>query len=133
MKAGRSLQEVLMELEHQNKAKKDYIAPAQGMKLERDGRTFLMGTQTPFATIPLFHRQLASALSIPMKYYDLMQKEKPELLAENVNAWLGTRQNNYMVHSMDHGRCCPSGTDGSTIWRSLRRCCRCSREMTDTA
>ena len=86
MKAGRSLQEVLMELEHQNKAKKDYIAPAQGMKLERDGRTFLMGTQTPFATIPLFHRQLASALSIPMKYYDLMQKEKPELLAENVNA-----------------------------------------------
>ena len=103
MKAGRSLQEVLMELEHQNKAKKDYIAPAQGMKLERDGRTFLMGTQTPFATIPLFHRQLASALSIPMKYYDLMQKEKPELLAENVNAWLGTRQNNYMVHSMDYG------------------------------
>lgn len=36
MKAGRNLQEVLMELQRQNQAKKDYIAPAQSMKLEKD-------------------------------------------------------------------------------------------------
>lgn len=103
MKAGRSLQEVLMELDRQNKAKKDYIAPAQSMKLEKDGRTFQMGNEKTFSTTELFHRQMASALSIPAKYYDLMQKEKPELLAENVNSWLDTRQNNYMVRSMDYG------------------------------
>ena len=103
MKAGRSLQEVLVELNRQNKAKKDYIAPAQSMKLEKDGRTFQMGHEKTFATTELFHRQMASALSIPAKYYDLMQKEKPELLAENVNSWLDTRQNNYMVRSMDYG------------------------------
>ena len=87
MKVGRSLQEVLMELQRQNQAKKDYIAPAQSMRLEKDGRTFQMGEQAPFATTQLFHRQLASTLAIPAKYYDLMQKEKPELLAENVNSW----------------------------------------------
>lgn len=103
MKAGRNLQEVLMELQRQNQAKKDYIAPAQSMKLEKDGRTFQMGGQAHFATTQLFHRQLASTLAIPAKYYDLMQKEKPELLAENVNAWLDTRQSNYMIRSMDYG------------------------------
>lgn len=45
----------------------------------------------------------ASTLAIPAKYYDLMQKEKPELLAENVNVWLDTRQSNYMIRSMDYG------------------------------
>lgn len=103
MKVGRSLQEVLMELQRQNRAKKDYIAPAQSMRLEKDGRTFQMGEQAPFATTQLFHRQLASTLAIPAKYYDLMQKEKPELLAENVNVWLDTRQSNYMIRSMDYG------------------------------
>lgn len=103
MKVGRSLQEVLMELQRQNQAKKDYIAPAQSMRLEKDGRTFQMGEQAPFATTQLFHRQLASTLAIPAKYYDLMQKEKPELLAENVNVWLDTRQSNYMIRSMDYG------------------------------
>ena len=88
MKAGRSLQEVLMELQRQNQAKKDYIAPAQ---------------EKIFSTTELFHRQLASTLAIPAKYYDLMQKEKPELLAENANAWLDTRQSNYMIRSMDYG------------------------------
>lgn len=72
MKVGRSLQEVLMELQRQNQAKKDYIAPAQSMRLEKDGRTFQMGEQAPFATTQLFHRQLASTLAIPAKYYDLM-------------------------------------------------------------
>lgn len=44
MKVGRSLQEVLMELQRQNQAKKDYIAPAQSMRLEKDGRTFQIRT-----------------------------------------------------------------------------------------
>lgn len=103
MKAGRSLQEVLTELNLQNQAKKDYIVPAQSMSLEKDGQTFLIGGQNAFSTTPLFHRQLASTLGIPAKYYDLMQEEKPELLAENVNSWLDTRQNNYMIRSMDYG------------------------------
>lgn len=56
-----------------------------------------------FGTTPLFHRQVASALGIPAKYYDLMQAQKPTLLAENVNAWFGDKTNSYMVRSMDYG------------------------------
>ena len=36
MKTGRNLQEVLVELNRQNKAKQDFISPAQGMRLRED-------------------------------------------------------------------------------------------------
>ena len=40
MKQGRALPEVLMELQRQNAAKQDYIAPAQSFHLSEDGQTF---------------------------------------------------------------------------------------------
>jgi len=99
MKTGRDLREVLVELNRQQAEKRDYISPSSSLSLRPDGRTFSMGEKT-FSTTDLFHRQVASALSIPVKYYDLMQAEKPDLLAENVNAWMSTRDQNYMVRSM---------------------------------
>ena len=104
MKTGRNLQEVLVELDRQNKAKQDFISPAQGMRLREDGHTFELNhlttdRQMTFGTTSLFHRQVASALGIPAKYYDLMQSQKPELLAENVNAWFADRTSSYMVRS----------------------------------
>ena len=108
MKTGRNLQEVLVELNRQNQAKQDFISPAQGMHLREDGHTFEINhlttnQQEVFGTTSLFHRQVASALGIPAKYYDLMQKEKPELLAENVNSWFADKPSSYMVRSMDYG------------------------------
>ena len=108
MKTGRNLQEVLVELDRQNKAKQDFISPAQGMRLREDGHTFELNhlttdRQMTFGTTSLFHRQVASALGIPAKYYDLMQSQKPELLAENVNAWFADRSSSYMVRSLDYG------------------------------
>lgn len=107
MKTGRNLNEVMMELDRQNKAKKDYIGPAQAFRLHEDGQTFEIGHATGdgerFGTTRLFHRQVASALNIPAKYYDLMQAQKPELLAENVNTWFSDRDGSYMVRSMDYG------------------------------
>lgn len=108
MKQGRTLPEVLMELQRQNTAKQDFIGPAQSFRLEPDGSTFgithlTTGQQEVFGTTDLFHRQVGSALGIPAKYYDLMKKQKPELLAENVNAWFGDRDQSYMIRSMDYG------------------------------
>ena len=82
MKQGRSLPEVLTELQRQNAAKRDFISPAQAFTLRPDGETFEMhhqntGSQEVFGTTDLFHRQIGSALNIPAKYYDLMRKEKP--------------------------------------------------------
>ena len=100
MKTGRELKEVLVELQRQQEAKRDYISPASSLSLAPDGRTLTMGGQK-FGTTDLFHRQVASTLNIPAKYYDLMQAEKPDLLAENVNAWMSTRDQNYMIRSLD--------------------------------
>ena len=129
MKTGRNLQEVLVELNRQNQAKQDFISPAQGMRLREDGHTFEINhlttsQQEVFGTTSLFHRQVASALGIPAKYYDLMQSQKPELLAENVNAWFADKPGSYMVRSMDYG--------AGQVARAPHRCCRCSPATTST-
>ena len=99
MKTGRSLNEVLVELQRQQAEKRDYISPSISLSLRPDGRTLSMGEQE-FGTTELFHRQVSASLNIPAKYYDLMQREKPALLAENVNEWMSTRDQNYMVRSL---------------------------------
>ena len=104
MKQGKPLPEVLSELQYQNKMKRDYVAPAKAFRLEDNGETFTLsrndGTQEMFNTTDLFHRQIGSTLDIPAKYYDQMRKLKPELLARNVNAWFGDREQNYMIRAM---------------------------------
>ena len=106
MKQGKSLPEVLAELQRQNGLKRDYIAPATAFKLENDGETFVLshndGKRENFDMTDLFHRQIGSTLEIPAKYYDAMRKQKPELLAQNVNAWFGDREQSYMVRSMSY-------------------------------
>lgn len=102
MKSGRPLPDVLTELHRQQEAKRDYISPATDFTLAPDGTTFSMGNNLSFATTDLFHRQVASILNIPTKYYDLMAKEKPSLLADNVNTWFSTRKQSFMVRSMEY-------------------------------
>ena len=74
MKTGRELPEVLVELQRQQAEKRDYISPSFSLSLQPDGRTLAMG-EKEFGTTELFHRQVASSLNIPAKYYDLMQRE----------------------------------------------------------
>ena len=115
MKQGRTLSEVMTELKRQEDVKRDYISPAASLELQEDGSTLYMNspqsqaastriiTRETLGTTELFHRQMGSALNIPAKYYDLMRKEKPELLAENVNTWLSEKNQSYMIRSMDYG------------------------------
>lgn len=103
MKQGRTLPEVLTELQRQNAAKQDYIGAAEAFRLDDDGSTFRIGNDHSFGTTQLFHRQVASALGIPAKYYDMMQKQKPDLLADNVNAWFSDKDSSYMVRTLDYG------------------------------
>ena len=92
MGKGRNLNDVIIELEKQNTAKEDYIAPARGMRMWDDGNTFEINhlkskEKMSFKSTKVLHRQIGNALNIPAKYYDLMQEQKPELLARNVNTW----------------------------------------------
>ena len=108
MKQGDTLQNVLLRLKDEAQRKRDFISPAPALMLHDDGRTLEISNDRNcvrelLGTTDLFHRQVASALNIPAKYYDLMQREKPDLLAANVNAWMNARDVNYMVRTLDYG------------------------------
>lgn len=107
MKKGRSLNGLVTELERQHRAIADFIAPAQGMRMQDDGSTFEINhlqtrEKQEFNASNILHRQIGSTLNIPAKYYDLMREEKPDLLARNVNAWFSDLDNNYMVRSFQY-------------------------------
>ena len=105
--AGRSLNEVIIDLEHQHSAKEDFIAPARGMRMQEDGATFEIkhlktGEKKKFESSRVLHNQISSALKIPGKYYELMRNEKPELLSRNINTWFADMEGSYMVRSFQY-------------------------------
>ena len=95
MKVGRNLQDLAAELERRAESKRDYKAPASKITLEaeREGSApavvmNLAGVDS-FPIEPYAHGQLASYAGVPKKYYDRMLSDAPDLLAKNVNNWLG--------------------------------------------
>ncbi len=107
MKQGRQLPDMLNELKRQDACKKDLLVPAQMLNMQRDAQTIFTlddGGSAPLSMgmTDLFHRQLGGAMKIPADYYDRMQAEMPWLLSTNVNAWLATMENSFMIRTMDY-------------------------------
>lgn len=106
MKSDKSVGAVLAEVQQQHQRRRDFISHAQNLRMQEDGSTLLMengGNSMAFEVNDLTHSQLGSAMGIPAKYYEQMRKLKPGLLADNVNAWLGEKDQSYMVRSYDQG------------------------------
>lgn len=105
MKAGRTLQQLAVELARQQKAKRDFIVGTRSMCMSEMAECFrLLPESEPemtFRMSDLFHRQLGSALGIPAKYYDKMQAEHPALLAQNVNGWFEKTPAKHTVRTLD--------------------------------
>lgn len=107
MKQGRTLQEVAAELERQSHSKRDFIVDAGAIRVSDDASALSLlhadgdDLSERFGMTGLFHRQLGSALGIPSKYYDKMQRELPSLLAWNVNGWLETRDSRQTIRTLD--------------------------------
>src|SRR5262245_13493457 len=106
MKAGVSIAELAQEIERQQAAKRDYVAPAQVMRLDwndDDELALRLGDDLEVPDIKdLAHRQIGEFTGIPAKYYDRMKAEKPELLAANVNHWLAASDKRRMVRTLDN-------------------------------
>lgn len=104
-KQGRTLQELAAELQRQQDAKKDYIAPQGAIEaqVQADASIALVGLNgAPKGISPYAHGQLADHLEIPKRYYDRMLATKPELLATNINEWLHhDPQNARLVRTLD--------------------------------
>lgn len=109
MKKGITLNELAAEIFRQKKVMEDYIVESSKLYMDAENGSPLiriLDGEGNDRILPLgigvyAHRQLASHLSIPQNYYNLMLKEKPELLSVNVNEWLAGSKDRRMLRTLD--------------------------------
>lgn len=108
MKTGKSITELAMEIERQQNAKRDFVAPTDHLEVgvKSDEKTLTLtvgknGSATQHGLNRLALQQIAEHTSIPQKYMDLMALSAPELLARNVNHWFHKNPDDRMVRTMD--------------------------------
>jgi hypothetical protein len=77
MKAGRTLQELAIELDRQQKAKRDLIVETGALRMDADetGIRLDVGGREVFGINDIAHRQFGQHLKIPAPYYDRMRVE----------------------------------------------------------
>lgn len=109
MKIGITLNELATEIFRQKKVMEDYIVESSKLYMDAENGSPLIrifdgeGNDRilPLGIGVYAHRQLASYLSIPQNYYNLMLEEKPELLSVNVNEWLAGSKDRRMLRTLD--------------------------------
>lgn len=111
MKTGKTLQELAIELDRQNRAKRDFILDTRNLRMVIDDEKIPqldmlknIGEHKDierFGINDIAHRQIGQHLGIPAKYYDRMRTDFPELLATNVSAWFQRQPSRRMVRTLD--------------------------------
>lgn len=93
MKQGKNMEQLGAELRRQRLARKDILAGTEKLIFRTDengtSRLYIkVGERWENYTVSaLVHRQIASRLNIPFRYYERMLTEHRNLLDENVNGW----------------------------------------------
>jgi hypothetical protein len=86
---------LVKELERQKETSLDLIVDSRSLRAAPDGGRVVeleIPDQGKYPLTPWAHLQMAEKLGIPKKYYDRMVTAgKAELLAENINAWIGEK------------------------------------------
>lgn len=103
MLQGRTLQELAVEIQRQDKAKRDFLVPTSEMKMlsTYDGIQFAVTGVGEFGLTENAHHQLGEYCGIPAGYYNRLA-EYPDMLATNVNHWLNIRSgDNRMIRTLD--------------------------------
>ncbi|MFA6076022.1 MAG: DUF932 domain-containing protein [Negativicutes bacterium] len=120
MKQSMNLAELARELRCQSLQKKDYVVDTRSLNFESKqlpvinpsipaktiSRLTFMPTENAmkpqeYVVTENTHRQMASRLDIPWKYYETMLSHSPELLDRNVNHWLHAHPERRMIRTMD--------------------------------
>ena len=89
MKQGRTLQELAIEINRQNNAKRDFLVPTSEIMMTSG----ISANELKIEGVDSFHinenahRQLGEYCGIPAKYYEKL-RGYPDMLAANVNHWL---------------------------------------------
>ena len=112
MKIGCTIQEVLIELQRQQKAKADYRVLTSNVVMDAEsGQPLLRVVDNgvdqlePLDIRQTAHRQIGAYLDIPNKYYDRMLDKDTALLAYNVNRWFQQEPQQRLLRTLDgHAR-----------------------------
>ena len=78
MKQGRTLPDLAAELERQANAKRDFLAPAQTIRLRSNGHTELYLNE-PFEVGEIAHGQIAEYAGVPKALYDRLRNAAADL------------------------------------------------------
>ncbi len=91
-----NIENLVKELERQKETCLDLIADSRSLKAAPDGEKVVELEIPDHGSFPLTnwaHFQMAEKLEIPKRYYDrMLTAGKSELLADNINAWLGEKE-----------------------------------------
>ena len=109
MKTGISLDQLAAEIMRQKENKEDYIVSTPNLHMENYGGDVFLhvldsGGNDRIEPLDIgvnAHRQIGTHLSIPVKYYQKMQEENPELLVTNVNSWFERSNTQRMLRVLD--------------------------------
>ena len=105
MKIGKtSISELVAQLKAEKEISRDFIVPTEKLHITAEKNPTLTmynrGAYEVFDINENAHRQIASRLNIPYKYYERMRSDYPELLAENVNGWFEKEPEQRMLRTM---------------------------------
>lgn len=104
MKMGDNFENFVARIHKEDAIKQDWIVPANEIKMldEFDGPCQLQTSQGVFELNEHAHKQLAEKLQMPTAYYNKLRRESPDVLAHNVNLWLGKSRSNFMIRALDN-------------------------------
>lgn len=100
MKNGLSLTELANELESRATKKQDLLVESKNIEMRHDGTISI--PELPMVVTPNdnAHKQIATRLGIPTRYYERMMEDAPDLMARNVNTWLQQSDDRRMLRLM---------------------------------
>jgi len=108
MKHGRTLQELAIELDRQQNAKRDFLVDTQNLSMSMQvyGPVLqILDAESvwseSYSVSEVAHDQIGRHLGIPAKYYDRMREEHPDLLETNVNEWFKKTPSRRMLRTLD--------------------------------
>lgn len=103
MQKGISLVQLASQIEANKALKADYIAPTCGIAMDIDSEgvpSLDIEGAGRFPVLRTAHDQIAAHANIPVKYYNRMLADAPDLLAQNVNRWFVSDNSGRMIRTL---------------------------------
>ena len=107
MKQGKTLKALAAELKRQQDNKHDFIVNTHNLQMQTNSKgesklTFTLNNKPiNFGVNNNTHQQIAARLNIPIRYYQKMQLESPQLLDQTVNDSFKKLAENRMFRTLD--------------------------------